>query len=48
VRQAVSLWQPECNVLTSQCQIRVNAVRATQRRRILCNVKMTTLLAIAV
>ena len=38
--QAVSLWPPECNVLTSQSHIRVNAVQDHIERTILCKFKM--------
>ena len=44
--QAVSLWPPECNVLTSQSHSGERSQGNTERR-ILCNFKMTTLLPIA-
>ncbi len=45
--QAVSLWPPECNVLTLAITHSGERSQGNTERRILCNLKMTTLLRIA-
>ncbi len=45
--QAVSLWPPECNVLPLAITHSGERSQGNTERRILCNLKMTTLLRIA-
>jgi hypothetical protein len=47
VPQAVSLWLPECNVLTLAITHSGERSQDNTERRILCNFKMSTLLPIA-